>query len=134
MIIPYKVIMEKRIVIAIFETDPLNRFIYQKMLDPQQDKASFYIFNTVEEGLEKAPLLDFDVAFIDMHLRGEFFGGISVLKRLKAISSKTSMIAMTTLIQQGDLERAKSGGFIKCIEKPLPFFDLEKLLVGIINN
>jgi len=132
MIIPLRVIMKKKVVIAIFETDPLNRFIYQKMLQPQQDRVSFHIFNSAEEGLEKALELDYDVAFIDLHFRGEFFGGLAIVKKLKVVSDKTTMIAMTTLIQQGDIERAKSGGFVKCIEKPLPFFDLDKLLAGII--
>lgn len=132
-IIPLWVIMKKKVVIAIFETDPLNRFIYQKMLEPQRDRVSFHIFNSAEEGLGKAAELACDVAFIDMHMHGKFFGGLDIVKKLKMISDQTTMIAMTTLIQDGDVERATSGGFFKCTEKPLPFFDLDKLLVGIID-
>ncbi|MBL7872658.1 MAG: response regulator [Cyclobacteriaceae bacterium] len=134
MILPLWNIMEKKLVIAIFENDPLNRFIYQKMSQLQLDKASFHIFNTPEEGLELAAALKFDIAFIDMHLRGEYFGGVSLCKELRAISKQTKMVAMTTLIQQGDIERASSNGFLKCLEKPLPFFDLDKLLEGVIYN
>ncbi len=126
--------MKKKLVLAIFENDPLNRFIYQKMLQRQEDKVSFHIFNTPEEGLELAPSLNFDIAFIDMHLRGEYFGGIGFSNKLKSVSGSTTTIAMTTLIQEGDLERAASGGFEKCVEKPLPFFDLDKLLAEIVYN
>jgi CheY-like chemotaxis protein len=126
--------MEKKLKIAIFENDPLNRFIYKKMLDPHLDKASFYIFNSPEEGLEMASSINFDIAFIDMHLYGEYFGGISLSKQLKSVSDDTKLIAMTTLIQFGDREHAESNGFMKCLEKPLPFFDFDKLLAGIIYN
>lgn len=126
--------MKKKLVIAIFENDPLNRFIYQKMLKPHMEKASVYIFDSPEEGLEKATEVDFDIAFVDMHLKGECFGGIPLSQQLKSLSDNTRLVAMTTLIQQGDKERAESNGFMKCLEKPLPFFDLDKLLEGIIYN
>jgi CheY-like chemotaxis protein len=134
MIIPLWDTMKKKLVIAIFENDPLNRFIYQKMVNPHMDKASFYIFNSPEEGLEMATTVNFDIAFIDMHLKGEYFGGIPLSHQLKSVSDNTKLVAMTTLIQYGDREHAESNGFLKCFEKPLPFFDLDKLLEGIIYN
>jgi CheY-like chemotaxis protein len=126
--------MKKKLSIAIFEEDPINRFIYQKMLQPHLDKASIYIFDRPEVGLELGETLNFDIAFIDMHLKGECFGGLSLSKKLKSISDDTKLVAMTTLIQHGDLEQVASNGFMKCLEKPLPFFDFDKLLAGIINN
>jgi CheY-like chemotaxis protein len=126
--------MKKKLVIAIFEEDPINRFIYQRMLHPHLEKASIYIFNSPEEGLEMAGTMNFDIAFIDMHLKGERFGGLSLSKQLKSVSNDTKLVAMTTFIQYGDLEHVESNGFMKCLEKPLPFFDFDKLLAGIINN
>jgi len=123
--------MEKQIVIAVFENDSLNRFIYQRMLDLQNERALAYIFNTVEEGLEMAGNVSFDVAFIDLHLRGEHYSGLELAKKLRALSESTIMVGMTTLIQKHDVERTSKAGFVACLEKPLPFFDLDKLLTGI---
>jgi CheY-like chemotaxis protein len=123
--------METKIVIAIFENDSLNRFIYQRMLDLQKEKVTSYIFNSVEEGLEMSKNVSFDVVFIDLHLRGEQYSGIELAKTLKAISDNSVMVGMTTLIQKGDVERTTEAGFAACHEKPLPFFDLDKLLAGI---
>jgi CheY-like chemotaxis protein len=123
--------METKIVIAVFENDSFNRFIYQRMLDLQKEKVTAYIFNTIEEGLEMAKKVSFDVVFMDLHLRGEQYSGIELAKTLKAISDNTVMVGMTTLIQRGDVERTTQLGFAACHEKPLPFFDLEKLLAGI---
>ncbi len=123
--------MENLRVIAVFENDSLNRFIYKRMLALQQEKVKFYIFNSPEEGLEMAKQITFDVAFIDLHLRGEQYSGIELAKELKTLSDKTAMVAMTTLLQKGDVERTAQAGFVACHEKPLPFFDLDKLLAGI---
>jgi len=123
--------MEKQIVIAVFENDTLNRFIYQRMLDLQKEKVRYYIFNSEEEGLEMAKQVPFDVAFIDLHLRGEHYHGITLAEKLKSISGKTVMVGMTTLLQKDDLERTSAAGFKTCLEKPLPFFDVDKLLAGI---
>ncbi|MBL7876667.1 MAG: response regulator [Cyclobacteriaceae bacterium] len=125
--------MKKKPVIAVFENDPLNRFICQRMLDLQIEKVSFHIFGTAEEGLEMAKTLKFDFAFIDLHFKGEIYGGVELARELKSISDKTVLVAMTTLIQQRDSERAKSEGFITCLEKPLSFFDIDKLLKEIVT-
>jgi CheY-like chemotaxis protein len=123
--------MKKKPLIAVFENDPLNRFIYQRMLDLQSEKVSFHIFGSPEEGLELAKTGEFDFAFIDLHFKGEIYGGVELAKKFKSISKNTVLVAMTTLIQQRDSERAKSEGFVTCLEKPLSFFDIERLLSEI---
>ncbi|MBP9925758.1 MAG: response regulator [Cyclobacteriaceae bacterium] len=123
--------MKKKPLIAVFENDPLNRFICQRMLDLQNEKVSFHIFGNPEEGLEIAKTINFDFVFIDLHFKGEIYGGIDLAKKFKSISKDTVLVAMTTLIQQRDSERAKSEGFVTTLEKPLSFYDIEKLLDGI---
>ncbi|MDZ7650226.1 MAG: response regulator [Cytophagales bacterium] len=109
------------------ENDPLNRFIYQRMLDLQSEKVSFHIFGNPEEGLELAKTAKFDFAFIDLHFKGEIYGGVELAKKFISVSNDTTLVAMTTLIQKRDTDRAKAEGFISCLEKPLSFFDIEKI-------
>lgn len=123
--------MKKKSVIAVFENDALNRFIYQRMLALQEEKVVFYVFTNVEEGLEVAKEVPFDMAFIDLHFQGPQYNGIEVARKLKTISDKTILVGMTTLIQKGDLELTKAAGFAACLEKPLPFYDIDKLLSEI---
>jgi len=123
--------MKKKPLIAVFENDPLNRFICQRMLDLQSEKVSFHIFGNPEEGLELAKTAKFDFVFIDLHFKGEIYGGVELANTFKSISKNTVLVAMTTLIQERDSERAKSEGFAACLEKPLSFYDIEKLLSEI---
>lgn len=121
----------KKILVAVFENDELNRFIYQRMLSLQSDVVEAYIFDSPEEGLAKAEELVFDVAFIDLHYRGEFFGGESIAKKLKSFSTKTLLVGATTLIQNDDRDIAREKGFHHVVEKPLPLHKLENLLKEI---
>ena len=123
--------MKKKSVIAVFENDALNRFIYQRMLALQEEKVVSYIFTSAEEGLEVAKEVPFDIAFIDLHFQGGQYKGIDVAKKLKTISDKTILVGMTTLIQKGDTELTIAEGFAACLEKPLPFYDIDKLLSEI---
>jgi CheY-like chemotaxis protein len=123
--------MKVKRVIAVFESDALNRFIYQRMLTLQSEQVEFYVFDSIEEGLGKARQIPFDIVFIDLHFSGMPYQGFELAKSLKAISDKIAMVGMTTLIQKGDIERAIAEGFITCLEKPLPFYDIDKLLNDI---
>lgn len=119
--------MKANKVIAVFESDALNRFIYQRMLTLQSEKVEFYVFESFEEGLEITRQVPFDTVFIDIHIHGIPYHGFELAKRLKAISDKSVLVGMTTLIQKGDIERAIAEGFVTCREKPLPFYDIDKL-------
>lgn len=123
--------MKKKSVIAVFENDALNRFIYQRMLALQEEKVVSYIFTSADEGLEVAKEVPFDIAFIDLHFQGGQYNGIDVAKKLKTISDNTILVGMTTLIQKGDTELTIAEGFVACLEKPLPFYDIDKLLSEI---
>ncbi|MEQ1587950.1 MAG: response regulator [Cyclobacteriaceae bacterium] len=122
--------MKKKSVIAVFENDALNRFIYQRMLALQEEKVESYIFTSAEEGLEVAKHVSFDIAFIDLHFQG-MHKGIEVARKLKTVSDKTILVGMTTLIQKGDTELTTAEGFVACLEKPLPFYDVDKLFSDI---
>jgi CheY-like chemotaxis protein len=117
-----KVNMNKKIV-AIFEDDPVNRFVYRRSLRKRKD-IDVYIFNDSEKGISTAAEFHFDIVFIEIHFRGNF-EGITILNRLKEILQKQVIfIAMTSLLQKDDLERALSAGFSMCIEKPVNFSEI----------
>lgn len=118
----------RKIIVAVFENDQLNRFIYQRMLSLQAESVEAFIFNSAQEGFEKAEEITFDVAFIDLHYRGELFGGGEIANKLNSISTHTLLVGVTTLIQPHDKENAREKGFHHLVEKPLPLHNLEKLL------
>jgi CheY-like chemotaxis protein len=111
----------KNTVVAIFEDDQTNQFVYEKIFAQHESSIQVYIFNTPEEGLEMAKQIQFDVVFIEIHF-WESFGGISILNTLKNMSQEYIIaVGMTSLLQEGDLERAVSAGFAICLEKPIAF-------------
>lgn len=129
--------MEKKLVVAVFENDALNRFIYQRMLNLQSEVVTAYIFENPEAGLERSHSVKFDLAFIDLHLRGELFGGVALARQLQSLIKDIRLVAMTTLIQEGDLEQSKRAGFMTLLEKPVPFYNLSELMADIekkLNN
>ncbi|MFZ6012744.1 MAG: response regulator [Bacteroidota bacterium] len=112
----------RKSVIAIFEDDKVNRFIYKKIFEQMEDKIEGYVFETPEKGFAVAKEVEFDVVFIEIHYRGENFGGIPILEELKKVSSREMIaIATTSLLQDGDLEKIIPSGFTMCMEKPMAF-------------
>jgi CheY-like chemotaxis protein len=113
-------------VIAIFEDDHVNRFIYERIFQGRDD-VTIHIFDTPEKGISKASETPFDIAFIEIHFWGNF-GGLDILNKLKkASTSKTTFVAMTALLQRGDIERILNSGFHMCIEKPVIFSEMDLL-------
>lgn len=113
----------KRKVIAIFEEDPVNRFVYRRSLRRRND-VEVYIFNDPEKGIATAAEIHFDIVFIEIHFRGNF-EGITILKRLKEVLRKQAIfVAMTSFLQKDDLEKVLSAGFSMCIEKPVVFSEI----------
>jgi CheY-like chemotaxis protein len=118
----------KKIRIGIFEGEKVNHFIYERILQ-QHDDAQFFLFDNAEKGLSLAENISFDIVFIDLHFWGQNFSGISILQKLKETNSSNMVsIAITPIVQDGDLQRAFAGGFGMCIEKPLAFNTIERLL------
>jgi len=114
----------KKKVIAIFEDDPVNRFIYQQIFQDMEDVEA-HIFDNPEVGISAAHQTTFDVVFIEIHFWGNF-GGISILNKLKNVTSDhTTFVAMTALLQQGDLETILTSGFSLCFEKPVVFSEID---------
>ncbi len=110
----------KKKVIAIFEDDQINRFIYERSLQRRND-VDVYIFDNAEAGIARAGEINFDVVFIEMHFRGPL-EGFSILEKLKNVcSTATVFICMTSFLQKGDLEKALNAGFSVCLEKPVVF-------------
>lgn len=113
----------KKTIVAIFEDDLVNRYIYEKMFRVRED-ITLHIFDHPAKGIEAFKETPFDVVFIEAHFR-ENFGGISILEQLKAISGNhTVFIAITSLLQKGDLEQLMEAGFMMCLEKPIVFNDI----------
>lgn len=123
--------MEKKWVVAVFENDALNRFIYQRMLNLQSEVVTAYIFENPEAGVELAQSVKFDLAFIDLHLRGELFGGVSLATQLQSLVKDIRLVAMTTLIQEADREQSQKEGFVALLEKPVPFYNFPQLMADI---
>jgi CheY-like chemotaxis protein len=118
----------KKIRIGIFEGEKVNHFIYEKILQQHED-AQFFLFDNPEKGLSVAEQVHFDIVFIDLHFWGQNYAGITILNKLKETNPNNMVsIAITTLLQDGDLQRAFTGGFGMCIEKPLAFNTIERLL------
>jgi len=124
----------KKITVGIFESDKVNRFIYEKTFDRHKDKVNLYVFDNPEKGLETAKNISFDIVFIDLHFWGEDFAGVTILHRLKAAASKEVFaIAMTSLLQEGDIERTMEAGFGLCLENPVALSKLEQLSAHLLS-
>jgi CheY-like chemotaxis protein len=126
--------MKKKLVIGVFENDSLNRFIYKRMVKLQPGSVDAHIFENQYEGTEKIQKINPDILFVDLHLHGEHLGGIDWLKTMKLVLPHTRFVAMTTLLQKDDHETALNAGFTMCVEKPLPFYDMELLLKQVANQ
>lgn len=117
----------KKLVVAIFESDEINRFIWTNLVKVKEN-LEVHIFENPEQGLLAARTIDFDVVIIETHFWGQNFFGLSILKELKAVSRQFFVsIATTALLQEGDLEKTMAAGFTMCMEKPLSLENIEKL-------
>jgi CheY-like chemotaxis protein len=119
----------KKTVVAIFDDDKVDRFVYRKLFRGFEDQIEVYLFDNPEKGIAASASITFDVVFIDLHF-WDNFGGINILNKLnKVAQSKFIAVAMTSLLQEGDLETVIGAGFSMCIEKPVNFttiFPLQK--------
>lgn len=123
----------KKKVIAIFEDDPVNRFIYERTLRKRND-IEVHLFDNAESGIARAKEIQFDVIFIEMHFWGSF-EGMSILNQLKAISGQSTVfVALTAFLQEGDLEYVFAAGFNMCLEKPVIFSEIDFCSLGKKNN
>ena len=113
----------KKTTVAIFEDDLVNRYIYEKLFRMRDDIA-LLIFDNPQKGYEKLKETPVDVVFIEAHFH-ENFGGIKILRDLRPIvKSNPVYIAITSLLQKGDLEILVSAGFVMCLEKPIVFNEI----------
>jgi len=122
----------KKLTVAIFEDDEVNRFIYRNILKSRKDDVEVHVFADPAVGLEKAQITPFDIVLIETHFWGRNFFGIDILKELKKLSQKGfTAIAITSLLQEGDVERLTKAGFTMCLEKPLSFEIVERAFDAI---
>lgn len=107
--------------IAIFEDDVVNRFLYRRVLE--KSDQTFQIFDHPYKDINPDQVFPFDIVFIEVHFWSDQ-GGLKILERLRPIAApNTIFIAMTSLLQRGDIERFMDAGFTLCIEKPIVFSD-----------
>src|ERR1041384_6518768 len=105
----------KKLTVAVFEDDEVNRFIYKNILKSREDDIDVHVFADPESGLQKAQDTPFDIVLIETHFWGRNFFGIEILNELKKVSPKSfTAIAITSLLQEGDVERLTRGGFTLC--------------------
>jgi CheY-like chemotaxis protein len=113
----------KKTIVAIFEDDLVNRYIYEKMFRIREDIV-LHLFDHPEKGIQAFKENSFDVVFVEAHFR-ENFGGIAILQKLMPLAGNQAVfIAITSLLQKGDLERLMEAGFMMCLEKPIVFNDI----------
>ena len=55
----------KKTVVAIFEDDVVNRFIYEQLFTERKENSELYVFDNAEKGIEMARTISFDVVFIE---------------------------------------------------------------------
>lgn len=116
-------------VIGVFTDDKIDGVLFERAFDQYDHRIEGYVFDNPERGILAAREVGFDVVFIEIHFWGEDFGGVSILDQLrKASPRKLLAVALTSFLQDGDLERILKSGFTMCIEKPLSL-DLLKSFV-----
>jgi CheY-like chemotaxis protein len=121
--------------IGVFVDDKIEQAIYERAFQKLEHKVQGYVFSSPEPGIEAAKNTPFDVVFIEMHFWGESFGGISVLDQIKKATGKNVIaIAITSLLQEGDVEKIIRGGFSMCIEKPVSIDALQLFCSGSAYN
>jgi CheY-like chemotaxis protein len=121
--------------IGVFVDDRIEQAIYERAFQKLEHKVQGYVFSSLEPGIEAAKYTPFDVVFIEMHFWGESFGGISVLDQIKKATGKNVIaIAITSLLQEGDVEKIIRGGFSMCIEKPVSIDALQLFCSGSAYN
>jgi CheY-like chemotaxis protein len=113
--------MTPKTVVAIFEDDPVDLFLYEKIFERLADKMTCIYVRTLEEQSLLSGEVEFDMAIIDIHFWGNNVG-LSILSKLRNTARKDFLaIAITPLLQEGDLELIMSAGFDLCVEKPVIF-------------
>jgi CheY-like chemotaxis protein len=122
----------KKLTVGIFEDDEVNRFIYRNILKSREENIEVHVFGDPEIGLEKAQVTPFDIVLIESHFWGRNFFGIYILNELRKVAPKEfTAIAITSLLQEGDVERLTRAGFTLCLEKPLSFEIVERAFEAI---
>jgi CheY-like chemotaxis protein len=115
-------------VIGVFVDDKIERTLYERAFERLEHRVQGYVFSNPEEGISFSRELSFDIVFIELHFWGENYGGISILEQLRKTSDRNIIaIAITPLLQGGDLEHVTAAGFTMCMEKPLSFDTLKIL-------
>jgi CheY-like chemotaxis protein len=113
-------------VIGVFVDDKIEQTIYERAFQRVEHRVDGHVFTSPEEGIEAMKTINFDVVFIEVHFWGENFGGLSILREIQRVTNnRVIAIAVTTLLQEGDIEKIIRAGFAICIEKPVTIQSLE---------
>jgi CheY-like chemotaxis protein len=107
--------------VGIFEDDKIDLFLYQQTLEKMNPMFDGIFLKNMEEGIEAASKGLFEILIVDVHFFGDNIG-LDILQRLRRASPKEFIaIAVTPMLQEGDLERILAAGFNLCLEKPYAF-------------
>jgi CheY-like chemotaxis protein len=110
--------------IGVFESDLADQFLYKQALLNRNEPVEFAFFKSVNDASLAVGNGEVDILIIELHYLGSNMG-LNILQRMKAIAPyEFTAIAVTSLLQEGDLERIFRGGFHACVEKPFIFEQL----------
>jgi CheY-like chemotaxis protein len=112
--------MKQKTVVAIYEDDPIDQFVYEQLLLAAGDTIEFKVFRNLTDAF-KSPNFDFDIALINLHF-GWCRGGLKILQTLKENKGENFLaIAVTSMLQGNDLQEIMKAGFTICLEKHIIF-------------
>jgi CheY-like chemotaxis protein len=110
--------------IGVFESDLADQFLYKQALLKRDEPVEFSFFKNVAQATKAVQDGHVHILIIELHYLGSN-QGLDILKKLQAVAPfNFTAIAVTSLIQDGDLERIFKGGFHACVEKPFIFEQL----------
>jgi CheY-like chemotaxis protein len=108
--------MTKMLRILLVEDDSINAFVFKKFLEDKflidHAKNGTLALSMYEEG-------KYDLVLMDINLGEENFTGIDVMKALRKLNDKLSIIALTAYASTGDRMSFLKQGFTEYIAKPV---------------
>jgi CheY-like chemotaxis protein len=110
--------------IGVFESDLADQFLYKQAFLNRHDPVEFSFFKNLREATVVVADGQVDILIIELHYLSSNMG-LDIVKKLREVAPfNFTAIAVTSLLQEGDLERIFKGGFHACVEKPFIFEQL----------
>ena len=113
--------------LIIIEDEPEIRYLLLETLETFKIGCSYEAFESYEEYLKLSSFIDFDIALLDVSLKGR--NGISIAKEMLESNSNLKIIFMTghhteTILMNEDYELIKNKN-ITILNKPFDLYELK---------